>query len=532
MNPFGPPKLRDDLPRYPVVTQLLRVTAATVPGPSGGASTGPGVGNVPPSVLYVSSTQQLRTDTLAPRDREPCLAVEASGAALTAGYYIGRLAGSYGGLPVYEVVASTGGGSTGPKGDKGDTGATGGAGPVGPAGSSGLLPGLTVQQLASVNASLTPLQITALNNLTACQLQVLMQLPMTNIQTLGASLTPTDLANVVDALPYTKLQQIVTTLPTHQILGAASADPLLYQALNQALTPAQVNTVLFNLSAQRVSTLAGLTPAQLGVVAGLTVPQLQALTNMTQTQVSAIVGQLTTSQLGSLLTSLTVGQLNKLTNNLSAVQIQQLVLALTVTQIATQLNNLTPAQLVALTLYQAATIAVMVTTLTAANLIVVLNAAVVLQVGPVSQWYKYNIAKSGANWRVTAPDGTTTDTALAASNSQTVVAATPPAGATITAANLGITSALTGLTTPAMSVGYSGGDTTGGGSASSLVAFVGSTTVSTTRPRGNFGFPTGADPCPHKTSSWNLTFNFTAGNNMTNLTGGSLDVWVQMGLTQ
>lgn len=76
-----------------------------MPGPSGGSSSGIGTGTVPPSVLYVASTQQLRTDTLSPRDREPCLVVDVNGLGLTTGYYLGRLAGSYNSLPVYEVSA-------------------------------------------------------------------------------------------------------------------------------------------------------------------------------------------------------------------------------------------------------------------------------------------------------------------------------------------------------------------------------------------------------------------------------------------
>lgn len=145
-SPLVNPILRDDLPRYPPHLQLLRVTAATVPGPVGGSSAGAGVGTVPPSVLYVASTQQLRTDTLAPRDREPCLVVDVNNVGLTAGYYLGRLAGSWTSLPVYEVVVGTGTGSTGPQGPAGPTGSTGNPGtqgspgpqgPIGPTGSTG-----------------------------------------------------------------------------------------------------------------------------------------------------------------------------------------------------------------------------------------------------------------------------------------------------------------------------------------------------------------------------------------------------------
>ena len=104
MDPLGHLKLRDDLPRYPHLIQLLRVTKATIPGPSSAGSSAVGTGNIAPGSLYISSTQQLRTDTLAPRDREPCLVVDVNNIGLSPGYYIGRLAGSYNSLPVYEVA--------------------------------------------------------------------------------------------------------------------------------------------------------------------------------------------------------------------------------------------------------------------------------------------------------------------------------------------------------------------------------------------------------------------------------------------
>lgn len=92
--PLIGPMLRDDLPRYPPLLQLIRVTTSTITGPGGS----------PP--LHTSYTEQLRTDTLAPRDRESCLAVDVNGGGLAAGYYLGRLAGSFNNLPVYEVVGA------------------------------------------------------------------------------------------------------------------------------------------------------------------------------------------------------------------------------------------------------------------------------------------------------------------------------------------------------------------------------------------------------------------------------------------
>src|SRR5437870_574361 len=97
-SPFDSPLLRGDLPLYPHLIQTVRVTAATVPGPAGYGSSsfiGP--------VLYVGAVQQLRTDTIMLRDREPCLVNDLNGLGLAPGYYNGRLAGSYNSLPVYDV---------------------------------------------------------------------------------------------------------------------------------------------------------------------------------------------------------------------------------------------------------------------------------------------------------------------------------------------------------------------------------------------------------------------------------------------
>lgn len=377
-SPFDHPTLRDDLPRYPQTLQLLRVTAATVPGPSGGESTGPGVGTVPPTVLYVSAVQQLRTDTLAPRDREPCLATDPNGIGLSAGYYLARLAGSYGGLPVYEVpgVSPSGSGTAGPAGPAGPAGATG---PAGPAGSSGLLPGLTADQLATLSASLTPAQLGNLNNLNACQLQVLMQLPVVNIQMLTTDMNQTEVGNVVDGLNFTQLKSVTTTTPRTQVVVASSAYPQLYQALNQFLTPAQVSYVLGNLNSQQLGTLNGLTPVQLQGLAQLSVAQLQKLGNMTMPQIATLLNaglnffvqgsglRSTQSTVQSLLENLNAPQLNKLTNNLTSQQLQNFGQALNAADIGTALDGLTPNQLGNLANYTPSTI-VSLFTMTIANL--------------------------------------------------------------------------------------------------------------------------------------------------------------------
>ena len=147
MNPLDPLKLRDDKPLWPHLLQLLRVTAATVPGPSGFEQF-PG-SSVPGPTLYVSFTQQMRDDgSLLPRDREPCLVDDVTGKGLSPGWHLGRLAGSWTGLPVYEVVPESGV-----------------AGPPGPAGSNFLIyvndvlfptePGLDLKQAADGHITIT-----------------------------------------------------------------------------------------------------------------------------------------------------------------------------------------------------------------------------------------------------------------------------------------------------------------------------------------------------------------------------------------
>lgn len=90
------------IPLYPPLLQMLRVTPATVAGPSGIAQTAGS--SVLAGHYYVAFTQQRRTDSGLPRDREPCLVHDVNEVGLASGFYNGRLAGSHNSLPVYEVV--------------------------------------------------------------------------------------------------------------------------------------------------------------------------------------------------------------------------------------------------------------------------------------------------------------------------------------------------------------------------------------------------------------------------------------------
>lgn len=122
-SPLNPPTMRTDLPVYPHLLQLIRVTPATVPGPSGVAQLAGS--SVLAGVYYVAFTQQRRTDSGLPRDREPCLAQDMNGLIMGnpgwPGFYHGRLAGSHNGLPVYEIVAIGVSGPTGPQGPAGSS---------------------------------------------------------------------------------------------------------------------------------------------------------------------------------------------------------------------------------------------------------------------------------------------------------------------------------------------------------------------------------------------------------------------------
>jgi hypothetical protein len=223
-----PPFFGPTAPVYPHLLQLLRVTSGTVPGPSGYASSS----QLGPN-LYIASTQQLRTDTLLPRDREPCLAVDVNSFGLIPGYYLGRLAGSYQSLPVYGVIGQEIAGAQ--------------------TNNSSIPNPLT--------SYLTPAQIATLNNLNACQTQVFLQLPPTNIQSLTSNLTPTQLSNLVNILTFSQLQTLVTSLSISVISSMTSA-------LNQSqvfnlvtsVTTAQVQSLVNNLTASQLRTLANYPP--------------------------------------------------------------------------------------------------------------------------------------------------------------------------------------------------------------------------------------------------------------------------------
>lgn len=104
MRPNRPATLQPNLPNYPVHIQVCRVTASTVSMPSISSSSS-AVG-----LIYVSFTEQVNTETLALRDREPCLVLDPNGAGLSTGYYVCRLIGNYNTLPLYATMGKGGSG--------------------------------------------------------------------------------------------------------------------------------------------------------------------------------------------------------------------------------------------------------------------------------------------------------------------------------------------------------------------------------------------------------------------------------------
>jgi hypothetical protein len=156
--------------------------------------------------------------------------------------------------------------------------------------------------------------------------------------------------------------------------------------------------------------------------------------------------------------------------------------------------------------------------------------------GVFPQWFKYTITiVTGPKFRVTAPDGTTVDTVCAAATSQTITITSPAAGAVLTAFKRTIPAAFTGtgLATLNLNLGYSGGD----GTASNVSAYVSTMALITTTTRPSvFGggspmtWSNAIDGCPNQASAWNLTAQFTANVNLTNLTAGEVDLWFLMGL--
>lgn len=153
-------------------------------------------------------------------------------------------------------------------------------------------------------------------------------------------------------------------------------------------------------------------------------------------------------------------------------------------------------------------------------------------------WEKYSITvvdvAGTKKFRVTDPDGGTTDTACAAATTQTLTLVSPAAGTTLTQLKWTVPTAFTGPSGTAASLGYSGGD----GTASNTTAYVTTggivMTLAATRPKSRLenDFSNEIDACPHQTSAWNLTITITTtiGNLSTLDATGTLNLWFLLGL--
>lgn len=332
-SPLNEPTLRDDLPRYPALLQLLRVIAGAV--------------QVGPASLYNAFTQQLRTDNLLPRDREPCWADDVVRLGLTPGYYLGRLAGSYRSLPVYEVACCPPG-------------------------------GLTQEQL-DLLVSLTPSRAYTLYNLTPCQLQTtLLGLTSSQLQTLTASLTPAQFPVMVDELTVPQLTELVGTLTPGQLSQLTeNLTATQFQTLTRTFTPAQLiplldltndelqtllryppnqmSTLNEMLTQTQLRTLLRLTRQQQRTITDLTFRQLQTLlrtpftpyltSSLSLTELPTLIDYLTPDELTKLTNRLTIEQITKLTKTFTQEQVRKIVTSLTPDQIALLLSSSTPEQM-------------------------------------------------------------------------------------------------------------------------------------------------------------------------------------------
>lgn len=291
-SPFQSPTLRADRPSYPLQLQLLRVTSTVIPGPFNVLGSG-GAQNVR-AALYVSAVQQVQTDILFPRDREPCLALDVNGLGLAPGLHLGRLCGNYTSIPVYSVV---------------DNAAIN-------------LAGLTQAQINLLLQYLSLTQLGDLYNLTPCQMAVFVQLTGSQMQMLTSSFSPAQLTEVIDAQTVTQFQALITSTTPAQLLQVVSSmTPTNYLTLVEGLPINQLIQLIQSLTQQQVTELAQLTQQQiqnllqaltvtqiLTLLTSLTVQQVQNLTLYEPFQIQTLVNNLTLTQLGLVLTPGTPGR--------------------------------------------------------------------------------------------------------------------------------------------------------------------------------------------------------------------------------
>jgi hypothetical protein len=150
--------------------------------------------------------------------------------------------------------------------------------------------------------------------------------------------------------------------------------------------------------------------------------------------------------------------------------------------------------------------------------------------GQFPQNGKWNFAfLAGPKIRITAPDGTTTDTSLTGTPNQTFTIASIPANTWLA---FGFFRALTNWTTsgPSLtfSLGYSGGS---GGSSSNTSKYQTAISMPSTTAGVPVAFSNQQPDCENPTSAWNFTLTINAsGGNVNTITAGSTDVEILTGL--
>ncbi len=276
-TPLRPPRLRVDLPYYPTLPEVCRVTGRV----SGGAN------------LYTAFVQQWNPGPIL-RDRIACYVLEPNGVNLLADpgkpYRVCRLVGVHPAddptsLPLY--VACDGFGSSAPPAPGSSSSAGGSSG-----GSSviagnilvegAVLGGLTATQVTNILNNFTAYQIGVMANLTSCQLQTFLTLTTLQQQTLLTNFAPTPLGNLVDALTPSQLIDLVTNMTTGQLLTLTTTLTATdVQKLMKSLTVTQIQTLVVNLTSTQLQNLVKY-PASIitSLVPNITTLQLQTLLNL------------------------------------------------------------------------------------------------------------------------------------------------------------------------------------------------------------------------------------------------------------
>lgn len=269
---YNPPYLGPQYPTWPLLPQVCRVYGSS--GGSSSSSQGQAAQGV---AVYAAYVQQWQPGPSL-RDREACYVWEPNGTRLGPGYYYCRLTGTHAGIPLFTTCFLLGGTVTG------NTLVVG-----------AVLAGLSASQAFYLSSTFSPAQVTVLNNLTPCQLQTFLTLPVDLQLKLVNNLTPPQITAVVSNTTPAQLQPIASNLTPAQLQTFGNFTPPQASALAEGLTSSQIQTLIVNLTPTQIAKLTNYPPNTIGVLAGnLTTPQLQTLLNLNNLPVSPLfdsVGQ-------------------------------------------------------------------------------------------------------------------------------------------------------------------------------------------------------------------------------------------------